>query len=127
MIVTIAPHPLSGTLDAVKSKSYAHRLLIAAALSGGEVDFGDSDDASRTAHALASLGFEAAFEGEKVRFGAFCAADGVREVSVGESGSTLRFLVPLAAALGVSARFVTEGRLGERPMGALANCLAAHN
>ena len=126
MIVKVAPHPLSGKVAAVKSKSYAHRYLIAAALSGGRVTFGDSDDARYTAHALASMGFEATFDGESVKYGAFLPSEEVRSVFVGESGSTLRFLLPLAAALGVNADFVTAGRLGERPMAALTECLSAH-
>ena len=126
MIARIAPHPLSGDVAAVKSKSYAHRYLIAAALSGGKVAFGDSDDARYTARALESLGFEATFDGDTVSYGAFRPVEEVRSVFVGESGSTLRFLLPLAAALGVNADFVTAGRLGERPMAALTEALAAH-
>jgi len=126
MIARIAPHPLSGTVAAVKSKSYAHRYLIAAALSGGKVAFGDSDDARFTARALSSLGFEATFDGDVVRYGDFCPSQETRSVFVGESGSTLRFLLPLAAALGVNADFVTAGRLGERPMAALTETLSAH-
>jgi len=126
MKVTLHPSPLAGTVAAVPSKSYAHRLLIAAALSGGELSFGPSDDALRTAKGLAEMGFEAAFEGTSVRYGAFRPSDDVRNIHVGESGSTLRFLLPLAAALGVRANFVTEGRLGERPMDALSEALRAH-
>ena len=126
MIARITPHPLAGTVAAVKSKSYAHRYLIAAALSGGRVAFGDSDDARHTAHALEALGFEATFDGDVVTYGAFRPSEGIKRVAVGESGSTLRFLLPLAAALGVQADFVTEGRLGERPMGALTATLSAH-
>ncbi len=44
----------------------------------------------------------------------------------GESGSTLRFLLPVAAALGASARFTGEGRLPERPVKDLLYCLRAH-
>ena len=126
MIARIAPHPLSGTVAAVKSKSYAHRYLIAAALSGGKVAFGDSDDARYTARALEALGFEATFDGDVVRYGDFCPSQETRSVFVGESGSSLRFLLPLAAALGVNADFVTAGRLGERPMAALTETLSAH-
>lgn len=122
----VLPHPLSGRVAAVKSKSYAHRLLIAAALSGGRVAFGDSDDARYTAHALEALGFTATFDGDSVAYGAFRPSDEVKRVEVGESGSTLRFLLPLAAALGVQADLVTAGRLGERPMGALTETLSGH-
>ena len=126
MIERILPHPLTGTVDAVASKSYAHRLLIAAALSGGALSYGDSDDASHTAHALAALGFEAKFSDKSVYYGDFLYDGSHRVAGVGESGSSLRFLLPLAAALGVDATFETEGRLAERPMSALTDTLSAH-
>ena len=126
MRVRVYPHPLSGTLAAVASKSYAHRYLIASALSKGSVEYGESEDASLTAHALAGLGFQAKFTDNSVQYGDFCRPAGQVDISVGESGSTLRFLLPLAAALGVEARFLTAGRLGERPMDALTRALSAH-
>ena len=126
MKVRVIPHPLSGHLEAVKSKSYAHRMLIAAALSGGLVSYGTSEDASLTAHALAELGFKAEFSDKSVHYGEFLPSEEGKEIFVGESGSTLRFLLPLAAALGVNATFLTAGRLAERPMGALTRALEAH-
>ena len=126
MKVKVFPHQLNGVLSAVPSKSYAHRYLIAAALSGGGVNFGDSEDALTTARALTALGFCAEFTETSVHYGGFCRPEGMRDVFVGESGSTLRFLLPLAAALGVNATFVTAGRLGERPMGALTAALSSH-
>jgi len=124
--VCVSSAPLSGEVAAPLSKSYAHRMLIAAALSGGSVFFGPSDDARRTAEGLVSLGFQGTFKGETVSFGAFMPSDSEREICVGESGSTLRFLLPLATALGVKATFITEGRLGERPMEPLLASLRAH-
>ena len=126
MKVTVFPHPLSGALEAVRSKSYAHRILIAAALSGGQVAFGDSEDARLTATALCALGFKAKFAENSVCYGGFCRPDERQEVTVGESGSTLRFLLPLAAALGVEAEFITAGRLSERPMDAVTKTLSMH-
>ena len=126
MKVRITPHPLSGAGEAVLSKSYAHRYLIAAALSGGSVSYGDSDDAARTARALYALGFDADFADDSVHYGLFHRPTSPVDISVGESGSTLRFLLPLAAALGVNAQFITAGRLSERPMDALAQTLAEH-
>ena len=43
-----------------------------------------------------------------------------------ESGSTLRFLIPVYAALGIECRFVGRGRLPQRPLGVYADCLPAH-
>ena len=88
----IFPSPLKGRVAAVPSKSYAHRLLIAAALSGGSLAFGESDDAYRTAKGLEALGFEATFTGDRVRYGAFHSSSEEKIVRVGESGSTLRFI-----------------------------------
>jgi len=122
----VFPHPLKGEIRAVASKSYAHRMLIAAALSGGALSYGDSADASHTAHALCALGFDGKIADNSVHYGDFCKKEGNHIVPVGESGSTLRFLLPLAAALGVEATFVTEGRLGERPMAALTETLSRH-
>ena len=126
MKVTVAPHPLFGESDAVKSKSYAHRYLIAAALSGGSVMYGTSEDAAYTARALSTLGFKAGFADNSVHYGQFCPPVGKVDPFVGESGSTLRFLLPLALALGVEASFQTAGRLAERPMDALTKTLTEH-
>ncbi|MBO7389881.1 MAG: 3-phosphoshikimate 1-carboxyvinyltransferase [Clostridia bacterium] len=126
MKVKVFPHTLNGALDGVKSKSYAHRMLIAAALSGGALSYGESDDAHCTAHALETLGFEAKYADRSVYYGDFNRPAGKVEPFVGESGSTLRFLLPLALALGVEASFRTAGRLAERPMTALTETLAAH-
>ncbi len=128
MKVVIHPHSLSGDVEAVVSKSYAHRYLIAAALSGNHlpINFGDSEDAYLTAHALNSLGFEATFNGNEVSYGAFVKKEGEQKIDVGESGSTLRFLLTLAGSLGVEAKFITRGRLAGRPMTALTKSLYGH-
>ena len=126
MKVKVFPHTLNGALDGVKSKSYAHRMLIAAALSNGALSYGTSEDAAYTAHSLETLGFEAKYADRSVYYGDFHRPAGRVEPFVGESGSTLRFLLPLALALGVEASFRTAGRLAERPMTALTEALAAH-
>lgn len=126
MRIKVFPHALKGDLDGGKSKSYAHRMLIAAALSGGALSYGESEDAYLTAHALETLGFNAKYADRSVIYGDFHRPEGRVEPFVGESGSTLRFLLPLAAALGVEATFRTAGRLAERPMGALTETLSAH-
>ncbi len=120
--VHIAPGKLSGTVKAPASKSFAHRALICAALAGGaslltNVDM--SKDISATIQCLNSLGFKAEYQessksisvsGEKLlKKQAF--------LNCGESGSTLRFMIPLAAALGVETEFTGEGRLPSRPIG----------
>ena len=141
MKVEKSPSKLSGEIAAPPSKSYLHRLIIAAFLCGKEIIIhtGElSEDARATLGAVKSLGGSVEFGkgfvkvcggGEK---GAHGGANDCREsandpveVDCGESGSTLRFLMPVAAALGVRARFTGKGRLSSRPIKALADCMNA--
>ena len=110
---------LKGQIDIPASKSEAHRALIAAALSDGEVAISGlttSDDIEKTAGALVALGAEIR------RFGALTVVTGIKQapakavIDCGESGSTLRFMLPIAAVLGVEAAFILHGRLAERPL-----------
>lgn len=107
---TIIPAPLSGTIAAIPSKSMAHRLLICAALAGDGSEVvcqGTSRDIEATRACL----------------------DAMKQGGVlpcGESGSTLRFLLPVVAALGLDAEFHMEGRLPQRPLAPLDGQLEAH-
>lgn len=118
MKLKIEPSVLKGTLQVPPSKSAAHRALICAALAEGESllhNIGSSADIEATAGALQALGAQISptAAGMQVRGGInrqeatlFC----------GESGSTLRFLLPVALAQGGSFRFSGEGRLMQRPL-----------
>ncbi len=122
MNVTVAPGPRRGRVTPPASKSQAHRLLICAALGEGETLLrcdGISRDIAATAACLRGLGAEIAEEDGalRVRPGAAGTGDGV--LPCGESGSTLRFLLPLAGALGRSAVFLMEGQLPRRPLSPL--------
>ena len=119
---------LRGEVRAVASKSAAHRALICAALADTPtyVDFdGISDDISATIRCLTALGCEISPTPSGVlvtpgRPGSFPALD------CGESGSTLRFLLPVAAALGGGFTVSGRGRLAGRPLGELASAMAEH-
>ena len=103
MNLVIEPRRLSGTVTPPPSKSMAHRCLIAAALAEGESrvnNLADSDDMAATRRCLTAL----REHGEKMPL-----------LDCGESGSTLRFLIPPALALREGGRFVGRGRLMERP------------
>ena len=131
MTVTIAPGPASGTLAAIPSKSAAHRLLIAAALADrpARVRFSRSNqDIDATLRCLAGLGAEIeTFDGGVTVTPIHRTSPiGNCTLDCGESGSTLRFLVPVAGALGAEAVFLLAGRLAQRPMEPLAGQLAAH-
>ena len=130
--MTISPGPIRGDTSAIPSKSHLHRLLICAALSDGETILHGAvtraADIAATLRCLEALGACARESGESL---AVTPIDRSRlpknaVLNCGESGSTLRFLLPVAAALGVEARFQMEGRLPERPMGHLETALRLH-
>ena len=103
MNLSITPGKLSGTVTPPPSKSQAHRLLICAALAGeGSVihNLADSQDIRATRRCLAELTTDRRT---------------LPELDCGESGSTLRFLIPLALALRGGGVFTGHGRLMERP------------
>ena len=129
MDITICPAPLSGSIAAIPSKSAAHRALICAALAKGETEIfcpSLSKDIEATADCLSALGAEIEYENgsfhvrpiETVRRDAY--------MNCGESGSTLRFLLPVVCALGGGARIKMEGRLPQRPLSPLREELIAH-
>ena len=106
--ITINNSFVSGTLDAITSKSYAHRLLICAFISGEELSLNNytlSKDIVATFNALIAL------------------KKGETMLDAGESGSTLRFLIPLVSALGGNYQIKMHGKLSERPNDDLYNAL----
>ncbi len=127
--VTIAPGALSGAVRAISSKSDAHRNLICAALAAGPTGFDPftpSDDIDATMACLTALGASLGKRpdgGVTVTPGTAARAP---MLDCGESGSTLRFLLPVAAALGCGASFTGHGRLPERRVAPLLEALAAH-
>lgn len=126
MRVVIRPGPLHGEIRAVASKSFAHRLLICAALSDGETETvcrETSRDIDATAQCLRSLGAGIDYTGSGFRVRPI--TDPVRDARLdcGESGSTLRFLLPVLCALGSGATVKLHGRLPERPLSPLWEAL----
>lgn len=122
MDIRITPGKLHGRVTAIPSKSQAHRLLICAAFADAATTLlcpESNRDIEATADCLRALGADI------VR-----TADGYTVHPIGnvpekavlpccESGSTLRFLLPVVGALGVDAVFALEGRLGQRPLSPL--------
>ncbi len=120
----------AGRVRAPASKSQAHRLLICAALGEGETELlcdGVSGDIAATADCLRTLsaGVKRTAAGFRVS-----PVERVPErrltLRCGESGTTLRFLLPLCGALGARAEFLREGRLPQRPLAPLDGVLSAH-
>lgn len=129
MNLCITPSPLGGELEAIPSKSDAHRVLILAALSRGTTRIEIrrlSDDIQTTIDCLCALGATIERTADAVIVQGISAFTEHPELNCRESGSTLRFLLPVAAVCGVHARFTGSGRLPERPIGELMEAMRQH-
>ena len=126
---TVSPSPLSGTLQVMPSKSASHRAVMMAALAKGETELSPlqlSRDIEATLACAQALGLTAqagilphalpGFVSAKIVGGQQAAAGGMRVLDCGESGSTLRFFIPLALDGRGPVRFVGHGRLMQRPL-----------
>lgn len=142
----ILPGARSGNWAAVPSKSQLHRLLICAALSNAPVTITSGAagaDIDATIRCLRALGAEITVGPQQISVrGIGYAAEAPNtedstvsnavqkrpevRLDVGESGSTLRFLLPIVGALGIPARIEMHGRLPQRPLEPLAGLLTAH-
>lgn len=122
MDITIFPAKLKGSITAIPSKSQAHRLLICAAFSNRNTHLycpQTNQDIEATAACLNALGAhithtETGYDVEPVS-----AVPEQTTLNCQESGSTLRFMLPIAGALGVDATFQMSGRLPKRPLSPL--------
>lgn len=130
MDVRIQPAKLAGEVSIPSSKSYAHRALICTALADGTSVIGGismSKDIEATIAAMTALGarFNVGGDGS-------ITVRGIGEIpekaviDCNESGSTLRFIIPIAAALGVNTEFHGRGRLPERPIDIYVRELSKH-
>ena len=120
MDMTFFPAPLKGTVAAPASKSEAHRRMICAGLTKGATTlngFMDSADMAATARCLKALGASLCREEDSLTITGYAKKPCKLPVlDCGESGSTLRFFVPIALALTKGGVFRMHGRLGQRPM-----------
>ena len=127
----IVPGCRTGSVQAPASKSQVHRLLICAALGQRETSLvcdTISRDIRATIDCLCALGAKIREE-EPGRLHITPVREtcqGQAILPCGESGSTLRFLLPVAGSLGVDAVFLREGRLPQRPLGPLKDALRQH-
>lgn len=122
MDVTIYPSALSGNIEAIPSKSQAHRLLICAAFADSDTELVCPDtnrDIEATADCLNALGAQIERTTSGYHITPIRDIPDTADLNCCESGSTLRFMLPIAGALGVDATFYMEGRLSERPLSPL--------
>lgn len=142
MDAVLAPSTVRGAVSAPPSKSMGHRALLCAALASGEsrlCGLGASADIDATLRAVHALGAQASSDAEgclvvrgvgkrlpmpsAAHGGSFAASASLPagpaaappEIDCGESGSTLRFVLPLASLLGTPVALTGRGRLPERP------------
>lgn len=132
MNITVTPTPLSGTVTAPVSKSSLHRLMICAAISRKPTRIlysgALSEDIIATERCLTGLGAAVTYFDGGMTVTPFDRRTPASDcpLDCGESGSTLRFLIPVAAALGGVRRFKLRGRLPERPLSPLKEELCRH-
>ncbi len=132
MNIRITPGALSGRIsDVIASKSQAHRVLICAALADAPTQIecnSQSQDIRATARCIEALGARVEFcpGGMRVSPVPRGAQSAGAELDCGESGSTLRFMLPLAGALGADCAFTGQGLLASRPLSPLYEQLARH-
>ena len=122
MNITITPRPLRGNVAVIPSKSQAHRLLICSAFADQPTQLVcpvTNNDIEATADCLRALGAE--IISTESGYTVFPVKEIPKHATLPccESGSTLRFMLPIVGALGVDGTFITEGRLGERPLSPL--------
>ena len=122
MDITITPRPLRGDITVIPSKSQAHRLLICAAFADAPTDLVCPDtnrDIEATVDCLNALGANITRTDSGYCVIPMEQAPETATLNCCESGSTLRFMLPIVGALGVDATFQMAGRLPQRPLSPL--------
>lgn len=119
MDLTITPKKLSGNVNIPASKSISHRALICAALADGISEIKNvtmSEDIHATMDVLTKLGASFTINGNCITVSGIHTPSDNAVLNCNESGSTLRFIIPVACALGTTSEFHGKGRLPQRPI-----------
>lgn len=122
MDIRITSAPISGSIEGIASKSFAHRALICAALAKGKSEIRintTSADIEATVDCLKNLGAVIEKNGNVYSVTPIENIPENTVINCGESGSTIRFLLPVICALGISTEIHGSGRLPERPLSPL--------
>lgn len=117
---------LQGKVDAISSKSFAHRFLILASVADTDTtiiinEF--SNDIMTTIDCLRNLGVEIEINENEVTVNPSFFQKDVSDINVNDSGSTFRFLLPLVSFLSQKTNIQCSGRLQDRPIKELVNQL----
>ncbi len=119
MDIKIYPSKLIGTVKAPSSKAYSQRMIIAAALADGVSEISNitvSNDISVSAAAMEALGANIFSEDGVFTVKGIKTPPQKVEIDCCESGATLRFVIPIAAALGTESAFLGRAKLPQRPI-----------
>lgn len=119
MDIKIYPSKLIGTVNAPSSKAYSQRMIIAAALAGGVSEVSNisvSNDIKVSAAAMEALGANVFEENGTFTIQGIKDPPEKAEIDCCESGATLRFVIPIAAALGTESTFLGRAKLPQRPI-----------
>lgn len=119
MDIRILPGKLSGQVDVIPSKSQAHRLFLCAAFSKKSINLicpEISEDIAATIDCLRALGSQITKTSRGYRIDPIETLPDTAVLDCRESGSTLRFLLPVVGALGIETVFHMSGRLPSRPI-----------
>ncbi len=129
MQITLHTPAPRGTLPSFPSKSEAHRYLICAALADAPTHIvcaAGNDDIDATVSCLCALGASITRTQDGFDVTPITNIPDTAALDCGESGSTLRFLLPVICALGIKAQLHLHGRLPVRPLSPLDTLLAEH-
>ena len=122
MNLKVYPSTIKGEISAISSKSYAHRALICAALASSPSKIkcdNLSDDINATVNCLNGIGAEITYKNKEFFVTPIDVSKAKCEIDCGESGSTLRFILPIIGALGLNIKIIMHGRLPQRPLSPL--------
>lgn len=128
--ITLSPSKLCGEVTVPPSKSDVHRAVICAALARGKSVISPvqlSKDIKATINCARALGAEIEINGDTLTVDG-SGFLGIKRAALDccESGSTLRFFIPVAASGGIDTEFVGQGLLPQRPIGIYLDCLPSH-
>lgn len=125
--VKFSPFVPNGTVNVPPSKSDVHRAIICAAMANGVSRISPvalSNDIKATIGCIKALGADAVLENNVLTVdGTNMYKDKTALLDCGESGSTLRFFIPIAAVGNINATFVGKGKLPQRPIGIFTEAL----
>lgn len=129
MDITLTTSVPNGRIQAISSKSAAHRILICSAFADAPTVIRcdrTNKDIEATADCLRAIGARIRYEAPYFYVEPISTPKNGAVLECNESGSTLRFLLPIIPALGIDASFNMAGRLPERPLSPLYDELTAH-